>query len=243
MKKKLIIGLSALGLTLATAGATYAFLTDSDDAGNVFTIGNVDIVLNDVLENEVVKLMPNNTEKAKTDYTITLSEDSDDAYVWLRLKIPAALEAEAAKDNIVHWNLPGRYWNGYHENTSYWEEGQTEAVDESKTWIMPEDPTVVTIEGIEYNVYDILYKGPITAGETTNIGISSIYMDERVDKVGGEWYLVNAGVTTPIDFNFDNGATVIVEGHAIQANGFKTVQEAYEAYNEQWPEGRPVPEK
>ena len=63
-------------------------------------------------------------------------------------------------------------------------------------------------------------------------------MDERVDKVGEEWGLVENGVFNLIEYNFNDGAAFLVEAHAIQANGFKTVEEAYEAYQKQWPSGK-----
>ena len=70
MKKKLLIGLSVLAASAALVGGTYAYLTDAEEDTNVFTIGNVDIDLLSAVGDEPIKLMPNNTEKAKVDYQI-----------------------------------------------------------------------------------------------------------------------------------------------------------------------------
>lgn len=254
MKKKILIALSLVAVVLLSVGGTVAFLTSKDASANVFTIGDVEI---DLLSNDLssvtkdgkILLMPNNTDKVAADYRIKNTGDSD-AYVWLRLYIPTNLEDAPglAAKNIIHWNLPGAFWNGYHTNTTYINnavtagylpEGTTKAVDENDTWLMTEGNNNMytkTIDGVKYNVYDIMYKGALTAGETTNVGVSTIFMDERVDYVDGKWALVENGEVTTIDFDFNSGASVKVEAHAIQANGFDTVEEAYAAYQKQWAE-------
>lgn len=255
MKKKILIALSLVAVVLLSIGGTVAFLTSKDASANVFTIGDVeiDLVSNDlssVTKDGKILLMPNNTDKVAADYRIENTGVSD-AYVWLRVYIPTNLEDAPglAAKNIIHWNTPGAFWNGYHTNANYIKsavdagylpEGTTTPVDESDTWLVSESHDamkVITDEnGVSYNVYDIMYKGALTAGETTNIGVSTIFMDERVDYVDGKWALVENGEVTTIDFDFNNGASVKVEAHAIQANGFDTVEEAYAAYQKQWAE-------
>jgi predicted ribosomally synthesized peptide with SipW-like signal peptide len=117
MKKKLLIGLSVVAASAALLGGTYAYLTDVEKDANVFTIGNVDIDLLSAVGDETIKLMPNNNDKTKVDYQIQNIGD-EAAYVWLRVKVPAALEESStlAADNIIHWNYLGAYTNGY-ENT------------------------------------------------------------------------------------------------------------------------------
>ena len=185
MKKKLIVGLSALA-PLAAVGGTYAFLTDAEETENVFTIGNVDIALRSNLEDgETIKLMPNNTEKVKADYRIE-NTGEEAAYVWLRVKVPTALEDEPglAANNIIHWNYLGAYMNGYQTNANYIKSATAQGyavpeggVLEEDTWIHLDGQYDVDLDGDGnsdgYNVYDILYTGAIVAGETTNVGVSS----------------------------------------------------------------------
>lgn len=248
MKKKLLIGLSVLATFGAIAGGTYAYLTDAEEDTNVFTIGNVDIDLLSAVGDEPIKLMPNNTEKTKVDYQIK-NIGNEDAYVWLRVKVPSALEDTPglAANNIIHWNYLGAYWNGYENTQKYIDsaiaQGYPAPVSTEQTWIHLDGEYGKEINGEYYNVYDILYTGKLAADETTTVGVSTVFMDERVDyfdetdnnENDGFWGLVtNGGQVEVIKHDFNGGANFIVEGHAIQANGFKTVEEAYAAYNAQW---------
>ena len=68
----------------------------------------------------------------------------------------------------------------------------------------------------------------------TNTGVSTFFLDERIDKVDGGYALIENGVAAQtIDFDFTKEA-FIVEAHAIQTSGFATVQEAFAAYQKQW---------
>ena len=121
MKKKLLIGLGIVAASAALVGGTYAYLTDAAKDENVFTIGNVDVELLSAVDgDEAIKLMPNNTEKTTVDYQIENVGD-EDAYVWLRVKVPSALEDTPgyAADNIIHWNYLGAYMNGYENTQKY----------------------------------------------------------------------------------------------------------------------------
>ena len=244
MKKKLLIGLGIVAASAALVGGTYAYLTDAAKDENVFTIGNVDVELLSAVDgDEAIKLMPNNTEKTTVDYQIENVGD-EDAYVWLRVKVPSALEDTPgyAADNIIHWNYLGAYMNGYENTQKYIDsakaQGYEAPVDASRTWKHLEGTYGVEIDGEYYNVYDILYAGKLAAEEVTTVGVSTVFMDQRVDYIeeGGFWALVKDGGNTivPINHDFSEGANFLVEAHAIQANGFETVEEAYAAYNAQW---------
>lgn len=248
MKKKLLIGLSVLAASAVLVGGTYAYLTDAEEDTNVFTIGNVDIDLLSAVGDETIKLMPNNTEKTKVDYQIQNIGD-EDAYVWLRVKVPSALEDTPglAANNIIHWNYLGAYMNGYETTQKYIDsataQGYPAPVEADQTWIHLDGVYGVEIEEELYNVYDILYVGKLAADEVTTVGVSTVFMDQRVDYIDetdngikdGFWALItNGGTVEPIDHDFDEGANFIVEAHAIQANGFENVEEAYAAYNAQW---------
>ncbi len=248
MKKKLLIGLSVLAASAALVGGTYAYLTDAEEDTNVFTIGNVDIDLLSAVGDEPIKLMPNNTEKTKVDYQIE-NIGNEDAYVWLRVKVPSALEDTPglAANNIIHWNYLGAYMNGNENVQKYIDsataQGYPAPVEADQTWIHLDGVYGEEINGEYYNVYDILYVGKLAADEVTTVGVSTVYMDQRVDYIDetdngikdGFWALItNGGTVEPIDHDFDEGANFIVEAHAIQANGFENVEEAYAAYNAQW---------
>ena len=230
MKKKIIaFALVACLAMIAIAGASLAYFTDKDEATNIFTSGRVDITLNEVFDEETAQLLPG--VDIQKDVTISLSDDSVESYVWYTYAIPAVLDSEDAAKNIVHINHAGRNWLGYQNNKKYWAEGQTEATPEDQCWII--DNKVIeqiTVDGVLYNVYVVLYNGTLEAGEETTIGMTKVYCDTKVDfdnetgkyTIGGE------------DIDFDlNEVKIIVTAYGIQAATFESVQEAYAAYNDQ----------
>ena len=239
MKKKILaICLVAIMAITAIAGASLAYLTDRESAENVFTMGDVKIKLNETFEDN--ELIPG--KKLEKEATVT-NTGKNDAWVWVTVAIPAALDNEDASLNVLHMNIPGRYWDDYCEDEKFWAEDQTEAVELEKTWnvdaYVTEDP--VEIDGVKYNVYTHLYNGKLAAGETTNTCLTGVYLDPHVDiDPDGNLYWVEKGVVTPIAWNINedkNGApSVYVSAYAIQAEGFEKVEDAYKAYNDQWGE-------
>lgn len=245
MKKKILMALALVAVFALSIGGTIAFLTAKEEDSNTFTIGAVDIDLLSKNNSDTVELMPNNTDKVEVAYQIK-NTGKNDAYVWLRLTIPTELEDAKglAAKNIIHWNTPGAFWNGYHTKQNYLDSAVDmgyltagETVADEDTWLATQANNAmqtVIVDGISYNVYDIMYKGAIKQGEITNVGISTVFMDDRVDYVDGKWALVENGIVTPINYDFAKGASIKVEAYAIQANGFDTVEEAYAAYQNQW---------
>ena len=234
MKKKILMALSMLAVAAVAVGGTVAYYTAADDSSVTFTTGNVAIELNDDLNGETIKLMPNNNEKAAPNYTITNTGD-ENAYVWLKVSVPKELAAETAADNVIHWNIPGAYWYGNHTNSKYWVEGQTEAVAAEKTWKVQD-----SVEEGDYEVTYLLYTGAIAKGETTNIGVSYVYLDQRVDKIDGKYVMVKNGVVEVLDGVDLKETTIKVEAYGIQENKFTSVEEAFAAFQAQYPEGRPT---
>ena len=233
MKKKIVVLaiVACLALT-AIAGASLAYFTDTEEAENVFTSGKVDITLNEVFDEDTAQLIPGvDIEK---DVTITLSEDSVESYVWYTYAIPSALDNDDASKNIVHVNHAGRNWLAYRENSKYWAEGQTEPTPEDQCWIVDyEVKKNVVIDGVEYNVYTVLYNGTLEAGEETTVGMTKVYCDTKVDydNATGKYTLYGE------DIGFDlNNVKIIVTAYAIQAATFEDVEAAYAAYNAQMAE-------
>lgn len=254
MKKKSIL-VAAIAVMLVAAlvvGGTLAYFTDKDTATNTFTVGNVNITLNEKNADgtpfkQGQKLYPgsqtqNNIAKR---VTITNNEGSEDAYVWYEWLIPAALDStdsSTGTNNIIHVNSAGSTWDKYRENSKYWPAGQTEALPLAKTW--DHDPEVElkngpgpqgfagteTIDGVVYNKYVALYHGVLKGGEETTLGMNQVYMDSKVDINDQGQYTINGQV---IDYDFSNGVNIIVRAYAIQANGFNDVYAAYNAYNAQ----------
>lgn len=247
MKKKTIL-VAAIAVMLVAAlvvGGTLAYFTDTDKATNTFTTGKVDITLNEKFDKDNAKLLPGSQKQnaIQKEVTISVEEGSEDAYVWYEWLIPAALDStdgSTGTNNIVHVNSPGSTWDKYRENNNYWAKDQTEALPLEKTW--DHDPEVElksgagpqgfvgteTIDGILYNKYVTLYHGKLSAGQTTTMGMSQVYMDKNVDVNADGQYTING---TPINYDFSKGVNIIVRAYGIQADGFDDVYAAYTAYN------------
>ena len=230
MKKKILsIALVVCLALVAIAGASLAYFTDTHDATNVFTSGKVDITLNEVFDAQTAQLLPG--VDIQKDVTISLSEDSVESYVWYTYAIPAILDSEDASKNIIHVNHAGRNWLGYQNDKKYWTEGQTEATPEDQCWIIDNEVIEqITVEGVLYNVYVVLYNGTLEAGEETTIGMTKVYCDTKVDYDNEKGvYTINGK-----DIGFDlNEVKIIVTAYGIQAATFADVAAAYAAYNAQ----------
>ena len=247
MKKK-IIALCLIVALAATAviGGTLAYFTDTDEATNVFTMGNVKIALQEVFDENNAVLRPGTQKQNAIQKEVTIKNTgSEDAYVWYLWKIPADLDSidgTTGTNNALHVNSLGRTWDTYRENNKYWAEGQTEALPLAQTW--DHDPEVElgitgtegyirqeTINGIKYNVYLALYHGKLAKDEVTSVGMTQVYLDSKVDSDVNEdgkiIYTINGN---PLTYDLTQGVKIIVKAYGIQAAGFNTVYEAYAAY-------------
>ena len=250
MKKKLTaIFLCVALVAIAVVGASLAYFTDSESKTNTFTVGKVDISLDETFTQDS-KLMPG--VDVNKDVSIKLADDSDDAYVWYLWKIPADLDSidgTTGTNNALHVNALGSTWDKYRENKTYWAEGQTEALPIEKTW--DHDPETElgltagpegylyteTIEGVEYHVYAVLYHGVLKAGETTSQAMTKVYLDKSVNSDKDGYYQIynkgdKAGQKHYLP-SLPNNAKIIVEAYGIQAEGFADVYAAYKAYQTQ----------
>ena len=222
IKNTVAVILAMALLVAASVGITVAYLTDRDSEENIFTLGNVDITLDEVFQQNSM-LMPG--EKIEKKPTIR-NTGITDAWVWATVAIPAALDnvGDASK-NVVHFNytkesVAAGLWTWTGANGD---------------WMVEKN---VDINGTAYNVYTVLYQTPLKPGESTaHPVIHQVYMDDHVD-VDGDGYLtwVENGAATRIDWNVTTQAlpTIHVSAYAIQHDGFDNVWYAYAAYQAQW---------
>ena len=101
MKKKITaLCLCVALLAVAVVGASLAYFTDTDNATNTFTVGNVAIDLieqqkgvNGLKDFENNKtLVPGTSDKNAVSKIVTVKNTGEnDAWVWVDLKIPAYL--------------------------------------------------------------------------------------------------------------------------------------------------------
>jgi len=222
MKKKVWLAAVSAVLVLALAiTGTIAYLTDRDSDVNVFTWGNVDITLNEDFEQGATLIPGVDITK---DVTVS-NVGKSDAWVWVKIAMPAVLDHDDASKNVIHFNyakdsVADGYWN-WTKNDGAWNVAKN-----------------VVIEGKEYNVYTVLYETALKPGEETKYSaMTKVYLDTAVDiDPDGNLHKVANGVVTDIDWNIhtDGVPMIYVSAYATQAQGFDTVGEAYAAYNTQW---------
>lgn len=252
MFKKIVAWALLIALTATAAvGGTLAYLTDRDSEANVFTIGNVSIDLEEDFE-QGAELIPGvNIEKKP----VITNTGVNDAWVWLEFAIPSALDNWAtdtqvgSNENVIHWNQLGATTEGYVTaervakaiTDGHLPEGTTAEgiIADNSTWNLGGKEAFsrqAEINGVMYNIYVIGYNKALESGETTLPNIYKVFLDAQVDiDPNGDWYKVDNGNTTKIDWNTENGNPVIyVSAYAMQVEGFATVDEAIAAYNEQW---------
>lgn len=241
-RKPILVLALVLSVAMATTG-TLAYLTDRDSAANVFTMGNVSIKLNEKYTQNS-ELLPG--KEIQKEVTVT-NTGTTDAWVWMSLAMPDALDdPSVASLNHIHWNVPGVFWTKLQDETKYKETGIEAGYITNDEWPVKIEKTwdvsnakdyKTTIDGISYQVYDIWYYGVLSAGETTNIGLSDVYLDKHIDiDPEGNLYRVENGVVTPIEWNINTQGNpkIYVSAYAIQATGFDTAKDAYDAYHAQW---------
>ncbi len=262
MKKKALMAASYVMVAALAIGGTVAYLTDRDNATNTFTMGDVDIELNEKFEQGAELLPGVNIEKVPT---ITNTGKSD-AYVWMTFSIPSALDKfvqgteTGSNENVIHWNQAGSTLEGNDENGApYVTETRVEnaisagilpvgttaeqIIADNTTWNVfnslgvGQNAYQETINGVEYNTYVLLYNAALESGETTLPSIYKVFLDAAVDiDPNGDMYKVVGGVATDLEWNIneDGAPKIYVNAYGIQAEGFDTVDDAFAAYVGQW---------
>ena len=244
-KKILVLAVSVALIAILAIGGSLAYFTDTDEATNTFTLGNVKIALQENFDADNAVLRPGSqsTNAVKKEVSIK-NTSSESAYVGYEWLIPTALDSidgSTGTNNIVHVNSLGATWDKYFDNPNY-KKGYTY----EQTW--DHDPEVElgsgvgpegfvgteTIDGITYNKYVVLYHGVLESEEQTTVAMSQVYLDSKVDNAvdekGNTYYTINGNA---IDYDFTGGINIIVRAYGIQAEGFADVYAAYKAYQAQ----------
>lgn len=243
-KKSLIMLVCALMIVSSVAFGTIAYLTDRAGVVNKFTIGNVDITVDETEVNpdgtpkypEGTELNPDGTPTDPTvepertpdentyplipdseyvkDPTMTVKAGSEEAYVRLVVTITNAAEVE---DIFNEFKLlyPQTYPNGFVP-------GDFVTGRDNTKWVY------VEAEDYGYNAVtntytlEFRYFQPVKPAATENVELPPLFETIRFP---GE--LTNAHLSTLTDFE------VRVDGHAIQTTGFADADAAWSAFDAQ----------
>ena len=199
--RKILAMVMALALTAALAvGGTLAYLTSHDSVTNTFTVGNIQIKLNEAKANPDGTLVPNadrvqaNSYKLLPGHTynkdpmVTVLKGSESSYVKMTVTFSKAAELDAIFDpNGAELTS---IFNGYDSaNWSY--KGNTE------------NTTANT------RTYEFWYKEAVAAPN------GDVALDALFDSITVPGTITNAQLATI------EGMTITVNAYAIQADGFK----------------------
>lgn len=215
--KKIITMLAALALVgVVGAGSTLAYLTDTTDTvENVFTVGNVNVKVEENFEQNSLLMPVTGSAKQgtlkggiKKEVYVTGEKGSQPAYVRVQIAIPDVLDDgdptfDAAR-NVLHFNYSDAAdynWNWYTSSTS-------------NSW----NAYKKTIDGVDYNVYVVTYMNTLAAEEKTKYpAMHQVYLDskvtssdvEKINKELGENWKILVVAEAVQAANFDDPFTAL----------------------------------
>ena len=275
MKKKITaIFLCVALLAIAIVGASLAYFTDTKQATNTFTVGNVKIDLieskfhregNDnsgdttipdpthkVTVDDGMKYVSTNhtmftndeikadAETYQTDYLAVkgknmvpgrrvakcpyvINTGANDAYIRIRVMVPSAVNNDFDQ-NVQNGGIITNQWCSSSISTGEFIDGKGGGWNNA-----PAIERNVEKGGVTYDVYTFTRKEPLAPGAMTEwnvwnfIGISEKATNADIQKA------IDAGAITATDGTLT--LNVLVEADAIQAEGFDSAAEAWDAFN------------
>ena len=222
MKKKILsLTLVVCLLAIAVVGGTLAYFTDNDEKTNVFTVGDLDITLDEVFDADNAVLQPGTKTQNAINKDVWVSNHGDnDAWVRVKVYVPAALDVlavepedyeEVAAKNVLHWNIVGANEEIWNVEKACWEAKLTD--DKA------------------YNEYTFYYNQILPANTRTEQLLDQVYLDKNVDcSVDAQGNTVYTLKGQTVDLS---NTQIIVKAEAIQAEGFATYEAAFAAFDEQ----------
>lgn len=178
-RKLLTLTLAICMAAILVVGGTMAYFTDEQDAENILTIGNVDIVLYEDYVS-LSNLLPG--VDVNKDVWVYNRSQNNDAYVRVHIAIPTVLDdgdpSFDASRNFLHWNFPADsfadgLWSWLPENST----GTGYKGNGEGNWNFYQ----TTVDGVEYNVYVATYRSALAPTEETPLVLDKVYLDASVD--------------------------------------------------------------
>ncbi len=222
-RSKLLLGVSgALLLVAGSVAGTLAFLTASDSVTNVFTIGKVAITLDEAVVDSNGEAVENQRSGEGNEYhlvpgkrydkdpTITVSKDSEEAYVRMMLTVTKASIIQKIIDNDAALEDYADLFDGWDEKVWLYKGFTENKSEDSITFEFRYADKVSGTAGAQKLAP--LFTELVAPGSITGDQMDKLYTN---------------------DGNDENDFKVIVEGHAIQAVGFDTADAAWTAFEAQ----------
>ena len=211
MKKKILVACLCVTLAdLTIAGTTLAYLTSQETVTNTFTVGKVEIKLDEAKANADGTLVPNADRVKENSYKlipghtynkdpmVTVLSGSESSYIKMTVTFTKAAELDAifAPTGADLTSI----FNGY-DSTNWIYKGNTE------------DTTANT------RTYEFWYKEAVAA-PTADVALDALF-----DQIKAPDSLTNS------DLNNLKDLKITVNAYAIQADGFATAEAAWAAFN------------
>lgn len=207
--KALLLTLCAVLLVAASVLGTMAYLTSKDQVVNTFTVGNVQIKLDEAKANadgtlvegaarvkaNSYKLLPGHTYSK--DPMVTVLSGSERSYIKMTVTFSKAAELDAIFD--PNGASLTRIFNGY-DSANWLYQGNTKD-DANNT-----------------RTYEFWYKETVAAPD------ADVALDALFDSITVPSDITNAQLATI------EGMTITVNAYAIQADGFDNAGDAWAAY-------------
>ena len=209
--KKIVMGLvCALALVTASVMGTMAYLTSTDEVVNTFTVGNVQIKLDEAKANPDGSLVANadrvkaNTYKLLPGHTyakdpmVTVLKGSESSYVKMTVTFTKAAELDAifAPSGADMTSI----FDGY-DSTKWISKGNTKDIEANT------------------RTYEFWYKDAVAALN------GDVALDALFDRIVVPTSITNTQLATI------EGMTITVNAYAIQADGFANAEAAWAAYS------------
>ena len=209
-KKVFVTVLCAVLLVAASVLGTMAYLTSNDEVVNTFTVGNVQIKLDEAKANTDGSLSDNGATRVKAnsykllpghtynkDPMVTVLKGSESSYVKMTVTFSHANELDAifAPNGANMTSI----FNGYDSNTWIYKGNVKDTAANTRT-------------------YEFWYE------ETVAAPTADVELDALFDSITVPGTITNAQLATI------EGMTITVNGYAIQADGFANAEAAWAAY-------------
>ena len=204
-RKALLLSLCAVLLVVASVMGTMAYLTSTDTVTNTFTVGNVQITLDEAKVNPDGTLVPNAARVKRNSYkllpgltytkdpTVTVLSGSESSYIKMTVTFSNAAELDAIFAPTGGANLTSIF-NGY-DSDNWIEKGSTTAANT--------------------RTYEFWYKEAVAAPT------ADVVLDALFDSITVPDFITKEQLATI------NNMTITVNAYAIQAAGFENAEEAW----------------
>lgn len=205
-KKAFLTVMCAMMLVAASVAGTMAYLTSGDTVKNTFTVGNVQIKLDeakvkedgtvvgtDRVKENTYKLIPGHTYHK--DPTVTVLKGSESSYIRLLVTVTKSAELDEIGIDLL------TTFKGYDAGNWLYKENKEDTTANTRT-------------------YEFWYKEAVAAPE------EDVVLDALFDEIQVPGSITNGQLATI------EGMTITVNAYAIQADGFENAEVAWKAYSE-----------